>query len=445
MPTHRMAAVRLSIGLMQGIALLLMHWSARATLWPATDEALFEPLLMVVVFLPLLALAGVGNLRLRTLVLWLGVATIFCAGLGWYWIFRHATLPRSYYTTWFDFYPIAAGLLLVTHALVTAGDTDQKLIASPATYFDLSLKLATSLMFAGVFAGLLRAIFWASAQLFDLIRVETVGIIINQSWFWIPTTTVAASVAFHLTADRTGMMKNAVKLLLGLLAWLLLPAVALGLAFLTTLPFTGLEPLWNTKHATLSLLSAATVLVLLIRCHYQDGDPDTGRIRILVHARLIAVLMLIPLVVLAGVGLWLRVGQYGWTPSRIVALAWLIVVACHAVGYSVVAIRSGETLRGLASANAVAAFVAVGLVIALSSPVADPARLSVADQVCRLESGKIAADKFDYAMLANQGVRYGLAALERLKVRQDGPDASFIAARAAETLRNAYGDPVKQP
>jgi hypothetical protein len=210
------------------------------------------------------------------------------------------------------------------------------------------------------------------------------------------------------------------------------------LAFLASLPFTGLEPLWNTKHATASLLAAAIVLILLIRFHYQDGCPDNGRVRILVLARLVAVLMLVPVVVLAGVGLGLRVGQHGWTPPRIVALAWLIVVTCHAVGYGVVAFRSGMTLRGLSSANAVAAFVAVGLLIALSSPVADPARLSVADQVRRLETGRTAADKFDYTMLARQGARYGLAALQYLNAKQDGPDASYIASQAAHTLRNAY-------
>lgn len=86
-----------------------------------------------------------------------------------------------------------------------------------------------------------------------------------------------------------------------------------------------------------------------------------------------------------------------------------------------------------------AAFVAVGLLIALSSPVADPARLSVADQVARLETGEIAADKFDYSMLASKGVHYGFAALQRLKAKRDGPDASCIAARADEALTRACG------
>lgn len=437
-PTYHIAVVRLSIGLVQGGALLLLYWAAQASLWPATDEMLFTPLLMVVLFVPFLALVGVDNLRSSTLALWLGTAAILCAGLGWYWIFRHATLPHRH-TTFVDFYPTVIALLFIIHALITAADADRKLIASPETYFDVSLKLVSALIFAGLFASLLRGIFWASAQLFDLIGVQAVGAVINESWFWIPTSTVAASIAIHVADDRTGIVRNAARLLFGLLSWLLLPAVVVGLAFLVALPFTGLEPLWNTKYATSRLLSAAIVLILLIRCHYQDGGTHTGRSRVLVLARLIAVLMLVPCVVLAAIGLGLRVGQHGWTPQRILALAWLIVVASHAVGYVLVAISSRGTLSGLATANAVAAFVAVGLLIALSSPLADPARLSVADQVARLETGEIAADKFDYSMLASKGVRYGFAALQRLKVKRDGPDASYVAARADEALTRAYG------
>lgn len=437
-PLHRIAAIRLSIGLVQGGALLLLHWAARSAHWPATDKAVFEPLLMAAIFVPFLALAGVGHVRPRTLTLWLAAAAILCVGLGWYWIYRHAVESRYYYSTWFDFYPTLIGILFVTHALVAAADADRRLIAGPATYFDVSLRLVASVTFAGLFVGLLWAILWASAGLFDLIGIETVGILIKRGWFWIPITTIAASTAFHLTDDRTGMVRNVVKPLLTSLSWLLLPAVAIGLAFLAALPFTGLEPLWNTKHATSSLLSAAIVLILLIRCHYQDGEPDTGWARTLVYARLLAVFILVPLVVLTGVGLGLRVEQHGWTPPRLAALACLIVVVCHAAGYSLVAIRSGGTLRGLASVNAVAAFVAVGLLIALSSPIADPARLSVADQVSRLETGKVAADQFDYTMLASWGVRYGKAALEHLKAKKDGPDASYIATQAAITLENSY-------
>ena len=38
---------------------------------------------------------------------------------------------------------------------------------------------------------------------------------------------------------------------------------------------------------------------------------------------------------------------YGWTPSRVIALAYLIMLASHAAGYAFAAVRSGPALRGL--------------------------------------------------------------------------------------------------
>lgn len=432
-PRYWIGSIRLLIGLMQGGALWFLHNAFMSESWPVTDEKLYSSFLTLAFFLPILALAGVGNLRSRTLAPWLAAAAVLCSGLGWYWTFRHVGV-RAQPDPWLYFYPGLLGLLLVAHSLVAAADADRKPIASAATYFDVTCKVATSLVFAILFAVLLRAIFQASAGLFALIGIVSVGTIIDQNWFWIPTTTVAIGVAFHLTDDRSGRVRSAAKLLFGLLSWLLLPAVVIGLAFLGALPFTGLDPLWNTRHATASLLAAAIVLILLIRAHFQDDAPDTVRFWILVQARLVAALLLVPIVVLAGIGLALRVAQYGWMPTRIMALACLIVVACHAVGYCVVVVRSGRAMRGLALANAVSAAVTVCLGIALMTPVADPARLSVADQIGRLESGKVPPDQFDYWAIGHEGLRYGLAALQRLKANDKGPNAADIAKRAADAL-----------
>ena len=71
---------------------------------------------------------------------------------------------------------------------------------------------------------------------------------------------------------------------------------------------------------------------------------------------------------------------------------------------------------------------------ALFSPLMDPARLSVASQMARLDSGKVGADKFDFEYLRFQGARYGQAALQELTMRNTGPDAAVIRARATAML-----------
>ena len=131
---------------------------------------------------------------------------------------------------------------------------------------------------------------------------------------------------------------------------------------------------------------------------------------------MVAALVIVPLVVLAAYGLSLRVRQYGWTPERITAAACVVVAACYAIGYAVVTLLSRGSLRGLEAVNVTTAFVIIGVLLALFSPVADQIRISVNDQVSRLEAGRLPSNQFDFGFLRFKAGRYGLAALNQSKV-----------------------------
>jgi hypothetical protein len=152
-------------------------------------------------------------------------------------------------------------------------------------------------------------------------------------------------------------------------------------------------------------------------------------------------LALTPLVAIAAYAVMLRVNQYGWSPERVIAAACLVVAACYALRYGLAAIASRPWLRWIETTNVVAAIVILAEILALFSPVADPARIAVADQVARLEAGQTPVDKFDFVFLRFHGGRYGMAALERLREKEDGPDAARIAekARAALAAKNEDG------
>jgi len=142
----------------------------------------------------------------------------------------------------------------------------------------------------------------------------------------------------------------------------------------------------------------------------------------------------VPLAALAAYGLWLRVEQHGWTPQRVVAAACVVVAICYAVGYAATAVRSRGLLRGVAAVNVATAFVILLILLALFSPIADPARISVVDQVRRLESGKTPFEQFDFMFLRFDAGRFGDAALNQLKRKRDGADAERISQRANEAL-----------
>ena len=78
---------RATVGLTQGVVLYLLHRADDAKTWPATDGLIFAPLLVAAIFVPTIVVAGLGNLRPRTLAVWAVAATAICAGLGYYAVF----------------------------------------------------------------------------------------------------------------------------------------------------------------------------------------------------------------------------------------------------------------------------------------------------------------------------------------------------------------------
>jgi hypothetical protein len=430
------ALARIAIGLMQGVALYLLQQAFEAKTWPATDGLTFAPLIVVAVFVPTIVVAGLGNMRARTLAAWTAVAIAVCAGLAIYNIFRDLTggtaiqrvTPTA--TLWLC---LGAGLF-IAHALIASGDADRKFIASYSRYFDMSWAQGVQLALAVCFVALFWAMLELGAELFRLIKIELLADLIKRSWFWIPMTALAFTYALHMTDMRAGLVRGTRTLSLSLLSWLLPVMTLITVAFLLTLPFTGLEPLWSTRRATAILLAASAALVFLINDAYQSGDVQQTTAAIIRYSGTIAALALVPLVCLAGYGLALRVGQYGWTPDRIIVLACIAVAGCYAVGYALAAVRRDTWLESIELTNVATAYIILAVLLALLTPIADPTRISVADQVARLESGKIGPDQFDFVFLRFLSGRYGEQALERLKTKQDGPDAARISQKANEAL-----------
>src|SRR5690606_23887481 len=159
-----------------------------------------------------------------------------------------------------------------------------------------------------------------------------------------------------------------------------------------------------------------------------DGGAGSLPPRSLRWAVPIAAVLLVPLVGIAAWGLTLRIGQHGLTPDRIIAVACTAVGAIHAAGYALSPLRPGDWMQPLERTNITAAVLMVAVVLALFTPLADPQRLSVDNQMDRLASGAVSAEQFDYAFLKFEAGRHGQAALARL-ARSDNPE---IARRARE-------------
>jgi hypothetical protein len=433
MPARSLALTRTLIGLLQGGFLYLLYNAAETRSWPATDPYTFAVMTTAGCAVPLLAVIGLGNLRPRTLVSWLVVATLLCGGIA-----AHGVYRGSWPTDWPFGVIVALALFvifIIMESLIAAGEADRRIIASYPRYFDMSWKLGVQFVLALLFLAALWSLLWLGAALFNLIKVSLLSELIQKRWFAIPVSTMAMAYSLHVTDLRANLVTGARTLLLTLLSWLLPVMTIFAVLFLLALMFVGLEPLWATRRATGILLWSVAALVFFINAVYQDGKPEPPVALVLRQSRWLAAIAIAPLVSLAGYGLMLRVEQYGWTPERVVAAACVIVAACYAIGYALAAAVPRPAMKPIELTNVLTACVTVAVSLALLSPIADPARISVADQIRRLDAGEIAPDKFDFAFLRSSAGRYGTEALQRLAEDAEGPQAALIMERAKLALQ----------
>ena len=436
---------RLSIGVSWGV---VMWWLFRASVtetaqshWPASQPQVFGPLVLVCGYIPFLKLAGIGRLRWRTYVLWLVAASVVLALIGWHDVARRAAdeLTSPPYLSW-AMSAFLAAALFIGHHLVVPADTERRWIASFPAYFDTAWKAGVQLVLSLAFTGAFWLLLMLGVALFNIIGLSFLGDLVGKDWFSIPITTTVFALAVHLTDVRDGLIRGVRSVVLMLLSWLLLVMTVLVAGFLIALPFTGLDGLWKTGSATALVLSAAGALIILINTAYQDGRPDTLPPAILRIAVRIASVLLTPLILIAIWGLSLRVSQHGLTPDRIIASACALVGLTYAIGYGLAAlipfIRPTAWMKPLERTNVVAAVLQVALIVALFSPLADPARMSVADQMTRLERSRIAPDKFDYRFLRFDSGKAGRAALTRLAASSNPAIAN--QARKAQAVDSRY-------
>ncbi len=436
---------RAIIGLLQGLALYNLFEAFQSEKWPSTNGPLFVAFCTTAFFVPLIAVSGLTHVRFRLLIGWVIVVALICGGLGYYDVIRDIAPPLSPVRNlpsealWLA---LSAGLF-IAHSLLIGGSSDRQFIARYPTYFDVSWKHGLQILLAILFAGFFWIILWLGAELFELINIHFLLQTIKKSWFWIPATALVLNYSLHITDVRASIIRGVRGLSCSLLSWLLPLMTLIAAGFILSLTVTGLEPLWNTRRASFILLATAASLVFLINSAYQDGrsveaaDGVKPVPRLLSIATRIASIVLVPLVLLAGYGILLRVRQYGWTPERVIATAYTMIGACYAFGYLFALLRGKFSHPRLAAANVATAFIILATLLALFTPIADPARISVADQIHQLSTGQLPPEKLDYVFLRFSSGRYGVDALRELSEQNKSPIAAEQAALALN-LKTPY-------
>lgn len=298
-----------------------------------------------------------------------------------------------------------------------------------------------AIILSWVFVGAVWLMLFLLSALFNLINIDLLEQLLEEAAFASTLTFATFGAGLAVTLEVPRVVEATHALAFALLRVLAVPFAAAAILFLILLPFTGLEPLWETRSAATILIWIVAGAVLLSNAVWQDapGAPEYPAWALkLISLKLVA---LPAYAVIAAYALWLRIDQYGLTPDRIYASAITLVALLGTLSYAVVLLATrlnGWDALRQTNIRLVAPVALIGF--ALITPLADPMRISAANQVARLKNGTVSAAEFDFGMLKYRLGRPGQKALAALRADQTLPDREVIDERLAvlDKAQNYY-------
>lgn len=271
------------------------------------------------------------------------------------------------------------------------------------------------------FVGITFALVALLATLFNLIKIDFLQRLLEHDWFIRALVGLAFGSALGILREHGAVVRLLQRVVATVLA-VLAPVLAIGLIlFVLALPFTGLGALWDaTKATTPILLSCVIGALILSNAVIGDTPEHESRFPLLRFGAMGLALVALPLAILAAVATGLRIGQYGFTPERLWALTFVVIASAYGLAYLVSLARGRlEWAEKVRPANLTLSMGVCVIALVLATPLISFNAISTQDQVSRLESGKVTADKFDWSALAFDFGEAGKAALKKLQASKN--------------------------
>jgi hypothetical protein len=172
------------------------------------------------------------------------------------------------------------------------------------------------------------------AELFSLIGITLLREALRESAVNLMIVGGALGAAVGLLRDRDkvlGLLQRVATTVLSVLA----PVLAAGLVlFVLALPFTGLEPLWDkTSSTTPIILIAIAGAFFLANAVIGNSAEEEAQGKVLRWSAMALAAVMAPLAAVAALSTWLRIDQHGFTPERLWALTFVLLVLAVALAY----------------------------------------------------------------------------------------------------------------
>ena len=383
----RSIKVCLAIGLVQGLLL----WLASVTTEQGVKFALATAVLVGGINLLLL---GNGVRQRGTVWLVLGLTAVMTAISAWVFWEGGSWRASSWLTgSWICFSVV---ITYIGTVFILSWPTREGRFPC---YEDL-FRHAWDTVFIVLLGLLLNAVFWALlllwGSLFKMLGIVALNQLLSTDGFIYISSAMVFALGLHMGRENDRIIGTLRTILLTLCHFLLPLASMIAIVFTFALPFTGLGPIWETGYSTPIMLCLVAVNLFLLNGVFQDGSHGSGYPIWLVRMVDLCLLCLLVLVLLAGYSTWLRIEQYGLTPTRLLAMLLALVMVAHSVAAVwAMAVPQRQWLWSLRVSNPIIALVSVVLVLALYTPWFSPLQLSANNQVQRVLSGKAPVETFD--------------------------------------------------
>ncbi|MDO6465648.1 DUF4153 domain-containing protein [Pseudoalteromonas carrageenovora] len=405
----------ITLAILQAIALTLLYSSLENNVWPATSPTWLVSLITFSMSFPLLMLMTVNKNNIKTSLLLILPFSLLLSLLGAYAGFQQE--PQEYVSnntlmSVFIFTSLIAGFKGLMYIQQFSSSEN----VSYSRLFKLSWRnfiiFGECWLFVLIFWGILNL----GAALFDILDIKFFSELLRDEWFWIPTLTLAFAFASIIFRKLLNIEDNIAFLLQTLIKFLLPVLSVISLGFLATLPFTGLNKLWETGSGSLLVMWLQVLTLFFVNTVYKD-DSSVRPYHLLLHRLVFISVALLPVYsVISAYGIYLRVEQHGLTVDRCWGILIWFLLACFSFSYLVGIITKRDNwLEPLSKINIVMGWVVLVSMLAVNSPLLNFQSLSTNSQIARLDAGKVTIEKFDYYYFEYSLGRQGYLAMQLLK------------------------------
>jgi hypothetical protein len=289
-----------------------------------------------------------------------------------------------------------------------------------------------------VFAMLAIALLFAWAALLKTLEVEFFERLFNEPAFFMPFIGAIGGVSIAMIRGQRSVL-GALRYILLLFARIAMPIMALfTLTLLIVLAIKGPSAVYATEYPGGMMLMLAFAGMLIFNGVYQNGEGGSPPLWL----RIATLVALVGFPVYSGLAthaFFIRVGEYGLTPPRIIglavsALAFAYALVCVAGLLSEFRWRAPRWMAPIAALNMAMALLCIATLTLLASPVLNLWAMSARSQELRVISGAIAPEKFDFGYLKFELGPWGARALDRLS-KYSGEDGAAIRAGALAAIK----------